>query len=345
MKGSIISIIEVMLTGTILIVAFYFFFPQYVIRPKWDRVLLSVKVRDILNTIDGLNKTYEYAKSTTKFKSFMENITDPSIHGALVYWKETDLSGADDMDIPYFTEAYKESIVDVFINRSEYSVDPYTVALWHLNEDVGNTAYDETPNNNDGTWQDDTDYTNDCMFGYCLEFDGAGDYVNVLDPGVDSSLDIEEEITIEAWIKPRSLPPPATLYRAIISKSIAYAIAINDDGNITGIIYRPAGLHIFCVSRASVQLDEWIHVAMTYSSSTGDVTIFYNGNIDRICDRGPAGILTNNNDLRIGSMTSIAMFFDGMIDEVRISNTTRTSFGSVGQYDAYSFTLGLGYPY
>lgn len=131
MKGSIISIIEVMLTGTILIVAFYFFFPQYVIRPKWDRVLLSVKVRDILNTIDGLNKTHEYANSTTKFKSFMENITDPSIHGALVYWKETkDLSGyIEDMDIPYFTEAHRETMVDVVNTSSGIDIYTFTIGL------------------------------------------------------------------------------------------------------------------------------------------------------------------------------------------------------------------------
>ena len=120
-----------MLTGVILVLAFYHFFPQYLIRPKWDRVLLSVKVRDTLNTIDGLNKTYDFAKNSDEFNQFMENVLDPKYHGAMVWWKQTkDLSGyTEDMDIPYFTEGYKETIVDVINTTSGIDIYTFTLGL------------------------------------------------------------------------------------------------------------------------------------------------------------------------------------------------------------------------
>ena len=115
MKG-IMSIIEVMITGMILFVAFLHFFPQYVIKSKWDKALLVIKVRDSLNTIDRLNKTYDFAMSNDEFNSFMNRTFLPEkTGGVVVWWKGVVGSniGAPTYPIPYFTEGYKESIVDV----------------------------------------------------------------------------------------------------------------------------------------------------------------------------------------------------------------------------------------
>ncbi len=99
----------------------------------------------------------------------------------------------------------------------------------------------------------------------------------------------------------------------------------------------------FCSGKTQVQLDEWVHIAMSFSSSTGDITLFYNGHIDTTCPLSSTNLNENNNELRIGTIGT--RYFDGNMDEVRISNTTRTSFESFGQFDPYTFTIGLGYPY
>ena len=108
------SIIEVLITGMILFVAFLHFFPQYVIRTKWDTVLLHVKVTDTLSTIDRLNKTYELATDPVEFEEFMSSVFLPEQTGEVVVWWR-DVSGDIDIDepVPYFTKGYKESIVDV----------------------------------------------------------------------------------------------------------------------------------------------------------------------------------------------------------------------------------------
>jgi hypothetical protein len=129
MKG-IMSIIEVMITGLILFVAFLHFFPQYVIKSKWDKALLIIKVRDTLNTIDRLNKTYDFAMSNDEFNSFMNRTFLPEMSGGVVVWWKV-VEGnipAPAYQVPYFTEGYKESIADVY-NTTTDGFHNYTFTL------------------------------------------------------------------------------------------------------------------------------------------------------------------------------------------------------------------------
>jgi hypothetical protein len=75
--------------------------------------------------------------------------------------------------------------------------DVNTVALWHFDEGDGDTVYDASGNNNDGVINNVT-WTNEGKFGSALVFDGENDYVRVLD---DPSLDLTDEVTVEAWVK------------------------------------------------------------------------------------------------------------------------------------------------
>jgi len=132
LKG-IVTILEVMLTGVILILAFLHFFPQYSVKTEWDSVLLSVKVRDTLNTIDRLNKTYEFATNNVSFDNFMNNIFYPEMtEGVLIWWKEVD--GPEEINltdyrVPYFTEGHKESMVDVVNISNTYYNYTFTLGL------------------------------------------------------------------------------------------------------------------------------------------------------------------------------------------------------------------------
>jgi hypothetical protein len=130
MKG-IMSVIEVMITGLILFVAFLHFFPQYVIKSKWDKALLVIKVRDTINTIDRLNKTYDFSISNDEFNAFMNRTFLPEKTGGVVVWWKvvTNNPQAQTYQTPYFTEGYKESIVDVYNITDGYHVYSFTIGL------------------------------------------------------------------------------------------------------------------------------------------------------------------------------------------------------------------------
>ena len=118
MKG-LVNVLELLLTGVILILAFIHFFPQYSITTGWSSVLLDTYVVDTLNTIDRLDKTYDYAIASgdpNEFEQFMNKTFSPYYTGqSFIWWKEVDNlpGGQDTSRKPYFTEAKREAIVDV----------------------------------------------------------------------------------------------------------------------------------------------------------------------------------------------------------------------------------------
>jgi len=71
------------------------------------------------------------------------------------------------------------------------------IAQWNFE----GTALDETDNNNDGTVYGAIYTAGKVEQG--LDFDGVNDYVQVAD---NSSLDITQSVTMEAWVKLSSYP-------------------------------------------------------------------------------------------------------------------------------------------
>ena len=137
MKG-IINIIEVLITGMILLFAFVHFFPRYMIRSEWNNILLTVKVRDTIQTVDNLNNTFVFATDTDEFNDFMGDVFLPEYTGAVIWWKHIDQVDGDNFmseqgitndPVPYFNEGYKETLVDVVNTTSGYHVYSFTLGL------------------------------------------------------------------------------------------------------------------------------------------------------------------------------------------------------------------------
>lgn len=88
------------------------------------------KVRDTLNTIDRLNKTYEFTNQTNKaeFEKFMNATFKPE---ALIWWREVrDLDGQPDIvEFPSISEGYREFIIDVVNTSSGFDVYAFGIGL------------------------------------------------------------------------------------------------------------------------------------------------------------------------------------------------------------------------
>lgn len=99
--------------------------------------MLHVKVMDTLNTIDRLNKTYEFATDPDEFNKFMNSAFKPeATGGVVVWWKVVNGLDVTDEPIPYFTRGYKESIVDV-VNTTDGCTDGNCYKAYSLTLGLG----------------------------------------------------------------------------------------------------------------------------------------------------------------------------------------------------------------
>ena len=219
------------------------------------------------------------------------------------------------------------------------------VGLWSFEEGEDSTiAYDSSGNNNDGTINGAI-YNPDQWGGQALSFNGVDKYVSVPD---STSLDISDEITVEAWIK----VAVHKNFNAIVIKgedgAENYELLLYADGRVHCPIKFTDSSRTYLNAGLAITDTEWHHVAMTYKP--GEWRIYVDGveKAERTdISKTP---LTNDVPLFIGAEQYLGLFraerfFNGLIDEVRIYDCA-LSPGTIEAHAAgiYGFN-GLLAPY
>ena len=189
------------------------------------------------------------------------------------------------------------------------------VGLWSFDEEEGSTANDSSGNHNDGALYNffGTYWVDDQWGGQALSFDGVNNYV---DCGDSSSLDFTTNVTIEAWVYPKS---DASLQMIVDNRNVL--------ASGVQLFYRATTKRIeIQINNARAAdgdvpynwLDNWHHVLATYTLGVGG-SVYIDG-IDvsqNVINRGDIGG-TGRTTVIGGRFTKATLFFDGIIDEVRI---------------------------
>jgi len=201
--------------------------------------------------------------------------------------------------------------------------------VWHLNEDQAGTGTPEVYQDSGSSAYHGDDFVSATgqtgQIGAGQEFDGVDDYI---DTGTDDPLDITGELTISAWV-----------YRE--SNGTVHHIASKNDGSGLApwqfAITTSNQLRYFASesttvgdwetidSTDTVALNEWHHVAMVRTAT--EITFF----IDGVQDSGGWQTLTkapstSDTTAKIGAHGDASNnFFDGFLDEVRISGVARSA--------------------
>ncbi|MHC4170252.1 MAG: LamG domain-containing protein, partial [Planctomycetota bacterium] len=153
--------------------------------------------------------------------------------------------------------------------------------------------------------------------GYALDFDGVDDYVRV---AADPALDNLGAMTVTARIYPR-----ADSHWHVLDKGDGYKRIFSEGSNRTldGLIAQTGtGAYSQSVG-ATINLNTWQHVAMTWSEATGIARLFHDGSEVAYNVQG-TGSGGGRNDSSypfvIGTRGNLAgiMFFDGLINDVRL---------------------------
>lgn len=158
--------------------------------------------------------------------------------------------------------------------------------------------------------------------GNKLQFDGSGsgqsDYVSI--PDLNNSMDLQNTFTIESWIYLTD-----AVNNTIIDKgNYNYLFQTHSNGN-TGLgLYNNTMGWIY--SAGTIPSNQWVHVAVTFSTVANQVIFYLNGNV-LSTHSGALNPVLDNADINIGrqSPSSCACnVMDGSIDELRVWNVVRT---------------------
>lgn len=189
---------------------------------------------------------------------------------------------------------------------------PGLISWWTANGDANDHSSE-----NHGTLQNGALFASGIVDQAFL-LDGIDDYVNV---PPDKNLDIENAITIDAWIKPTK-GGVTILDKTGFGDSANYRFFL-------GLADLPTDSRLgfwngskYVIGTNSIPINQFSHVAITLLPDSGIdarsiLKIYINGELDSIhsTEFGP----TNNGPLRIGS-DIIGRYFEGIIDEVGIFN-------------------------
>ncbi|HUU20043.1 MAG TPA: LamG domain-containing protein [Sedimentisphaerales bacterium] len=226
--------------------------------------------------------------------------------------------------------AYLLSFVLVLGFVSNASAD--LVGHWRFDEGSGTTAHDQSGNRNDGTLINDPVWAIGIING-ALQFDGIDDYVNC---GNDPSLNVNDAVTIAAWVKLNSVPPAFSVL--IAGKYSAYWLEWRDN--------KALSLSMFingAYNGSGPTLDladgEWHHIALTYD---GTQKKGYHNRQEVFSEGASGAIDVSGVNFLVGEGHPASASYngcpDGLIDDVRVYNRALT------QEEIQLMMRGKGYP-
>ncbi len=305
-------------------------------------VLISIVDSDLIGKTlsSGDDIIFTASDEVTRLSHEIESYNSTS--GNLTAWvKIPSLSPTTNTDIyMYYDNAgasNSESITDVW--NTNYMM------VQHLHETaqtVGayNDHLDSTSNNNDGEAINGVIMNSDGQINGGDVLGGTNEHIEVND---SASLDITNNITVEAWVKPDSGTFDGGIHTIVAKYNYDYYELHFRETDVVALFINNNKLA--WDSTGWFSAGNWYHLAATYDSSTGQMEIYVNGAIKNSQSIAPQNIATNNNSLYVGSRQGTIRFFDGTIDEVRISSTARsadwilTSYNNQNNPSAF-FTLG-----
>jgi len=202
------------------------------------------------------------------------------------------------------------------------------IMVQHLDESSG-THYDSTVYGNDGTCINGTNQNVEGFIDGGDGFDGTDDWINC---GNDNSFDLTDEMTLEAWVNRTG--DGYGKYLGIISrKGIGsyhrYQLRYKPEDNVAQFFLGDGSSYTIVDSDNDLALGEWTHLVATWNGT--HMYLFVNGIAQSNVSSFTSSPITSE-DLEIGRYTE-QNYFQGLVDEIRISNIFRDSGWIITEYN------------
>jgi RHS repeat-associated protein len=205
-----------------------------------------------------------------------------------------------------------------FTPQMSLSATGSTKGLWKFD---GQNLNDASGNGNTGNLISGS-YSNDIPVGnayYSGSFNGTNAYAEV--PS-SSSLNISGSLTLEAWVKINAIGN----YQDIINRESwgqsgtggGYELSVTNIGKARLDLYQTPTTYTTLVGTTTLSTGVWHHIAATFDGS--GMRIYVNGTLDA-SNSNTSAPASGTSNVRLGRNSgSGTYFFNGLIDEVRISN-------------------------
>ncbi len=308
-------------------------------------VLISLPSDDDLKNDaqnNGDDILFTAADETTKLSHEIEEFDGGT--GKLVAWvKVPSLSSTVDTDIYMYYgnggASNQEDVTNVW--DSSYKM------VQHLHETAKtagtyNDLLDSTSNNNDGEAENGVTMNATGKINGADSFDGSDDYGDYGDKS-DFDFTTGEDFTIGIWIK----TSVAGVRKGIVGKRssgggwVGYELEVTDSNIVRGRIRKTGGADVDTVSSSNVTDGSWHHIVFVADrDANGQIYI------DGSTDGSPVDISSQNGDLSNSDSFWVARddaagYFNGIIDEVRISSTARSADWIATEYNNQSSPSGF----
>ena len=219
---------------------------------------------------------------------------------------------------------------------------PDPVAHWKMDEGQGDTVYDSSTNNNDGTLDPQADggnqttaamWDNGGKFGKAMEFDGTDDYINLTSLG--GLTKNKEQITLSYWVNLHSLPTVGKHFIPFIETNsnsgyTKFSSVIYDNGSVAfGWRDSATGTTYNITSDPSlISTGQWYHITGVVDTVNDVQYIFVNGQLKKTASN-VSGSIYNDAPAYAAfsgrpSAWATTLYLDGFLDEVKIYNSALT---------------------
>jgi hypothetical protein len=206
-------------------------------------------------------------------------------------------------------------------------------AVLHLKDNTTSAVLDSTSNNNDGTKKAANEPIEAAGKIYkAQDFDGTDDYIYT------NNCQNAEEGTFEGWIKYDTL---ATYSRLMMDVSGYFTLGTGGTYNnrMRFAIYDSTDVAVEALDDNTFDTGVWIYVVGIYKGGE-KVKLYVDGALvkESTSNAAAGGIKDVSEIIRIGRAGDVR-YFDGLIDEVRISNVARSAAWIKASYHAGAGSL------
>jgi len=205
------------------------------------------------------------------------------------------------------------------------------VGYWRMDEGVGSIAIDATTNHLDGTLSSATWTNSDVVLvntsgSLGMALDLTASRSNFVQVASAPSLTLTNRFCFEAWIRPRTAQCNTILARGDGANlaTTDYIFQVGTDSTNCGVmkVALMAGGQ-WTTSASTLPTNAWVHVAVSCDGATN--RFYINGVLDRAM-AATGSVYQSASPLFIGRQgSSGGNYFDGLLDEVRVWNTTRSA--------------------